>query len=383
MWPGQQPPGGEQNPQDQNPYQQPGYPQQNPYQQPGYPQQPPQGQPSQAQPPQGPPQGPPPQQPGYPPAGAPQANPYQQPTQPMQPNAYQQPNPYQQPTVPQYAVPGQPPGAPVPPRTDDKRKTTVIAIVAAIAVVAAAGVTGFLVLQDDDKKTTAGGDAKPSQSASAGSSPSAIENPRDGSAAAQPTIPGWKVVSNPKYGTLFDVPPDWEVSKVGAISAFDDVKKGDGSPAVVMTSPAYFKSEWCTDDTNKDGRQESTTLSATGTKGAQGAKDTADAAYNAAGSWAWAAYAQTEPKGTVKASTAVPYTSKSGLTGHVSTATALNVKKTGKCKTDGKSIAFAFKNDKGDYASWVLYGAKGVSDELPDATIQKILSTVRLAEPAS
>lgn len=36
MWPGQQPPGGEQNPQDQNPYQQPGYQQPNPYQQPGY-----------------------------------------------------------------------------------------------------------------------------------------------------------------------------------------------------------------------------------------------------------------------------------------------------------------------------------------------------------
>ncbi|MEU7280083.1 hypothetical protein AB0A69_15040 [Streptomyces sp. NPDC045431] len=363
MWPGQQPPGGEQNPQDQNPYQQPAYPQQNPYQQPGYPQQPPHAQPPQGQPPQ--------------------ANPYQQPAQPMQPNAYAQPNPYQQPTAPQYAVPGQPPGAPVPPRGDDKKKTTVIAIVAATAVVVAAGVTGFLVLKDDDKKVEAGGDAKPSQSAPAASSPSAIENPRDGSSAAKPTIPGWKVVSNPKYGTLFDVPPEWEVSKVGAISAFDDVKKGDGSPAVVMTSPAYFKSEWCTDDTDKDGRQETWTLSGTGTKGAQGAKDTADAAYNAAGSWVWAAYAQTEPKGTVKATKAVPYTSASGLTGHMATATALGVKKTGKCTTDGKSIAFSFKNDKGDFVSWVLYGAEGVGDELPDATIQKIMSTVRLADSTS
>src|SRR5690242_1056872 len=110
MWPGQQPPGGEQNPQDQNqnPYQQPGYQQPNPYQQPGYQQQ---GQQPNQQPGQ---------QPGY---GYPQQGGQ---------GGYGQPNPYQQPTVPQYAVPG-PPGDPQP--GNDKKKTTVIAIVAATAVV--------------------------------------------------------------------------------------------------------------------------------------------------------------------------------------------------------------------------------------------------------
>ena len=46
--------------------------------------------------------------------------------------------------------------------------------------------------------------------------------------------------------------------------------------------------------------------------------------------------------------------------------------------TDGKAITFGFKNSAGDYVSWILYGAKGVADEVPDATMQKILSTVRL-----
>ncbi|MFG3498979.1 hypothetical protein [Streptomyces sp. NPDC047928] len=369
MWPGQQPPGGEQNPQDQNPQQNPPYDpqqsaQQNPYQQAGYPQPNPYQQPGYGQ-----------QQPGYP----------QQPGQAAQPG-YPQPNPYQQPTVPQYAVPGQP-GGPVPPQGDDKRKTTIVAIVAATAVVVTAGVTGFLVLGDDGEKTTAGGDAKPSQSASKSTEPTEaappVDNPRDGSTAAKPTIAGWKVVFNPKYGTQFDVPPGWTVLSPGTSTFFEDEKAGDGSPVVTMSAPARYKTNWCSLDTDKDGRQETWSLASVGTKGGQGAKDTAEAAYNEAGNWVWAGYAQTEPKGTVKITKATPYTSKSGLTGHVATATALGVKKANKCETDGKSIAFSFKTAKGDFSTWVLYANTGIKDELSNADIQKILSTVRLADATS
>ncbi|MFF8845327.1 hypothetical protein ACF08N_21835 [Streptomyces sp. NPDC015127] len=332
MWPGQQPPGGEQNPQDQNPYQQPGYQQPNPYQQPGY----------------------------------------------------QQPNPYQQPTAPQYAVPGQMPGAPMPPQ-DDKKKTTIVAIVAATAVVVAAAVTGFVVLKDDDEGTsdkgggttaskTPGGD----KSSEPAPSPS-VDNPRDGSD-AKPTIAGWKVVTNPKHGTQFDVPPEWEVAGSGMAHGFEDEKKGDGSAVVMMSAPAYYKSKWCEFDTDKDGKPEDWGLSTVGTKGGKGAKSAAEAAYNEAGNWVWAGYAQTEPKGTVKITKAKDYTTASGLKGSVSTATALGVKKENKCETDGKSIAFSFKDPAGDFKSWVLYANTGVKDEVDDATIQKILSTVRLVE---
>ncbi|MEU7073278.1 hypothetical protein AB0B30_15975 [Streptomyces narbonensis] len=373
MWPGQQPPGGEQNPQDQsqNPYQQSGYQQPNPYQQPpaqpGYPQP---GYPQQ------------PAQPGYP-----QQQGYGQQGYPQQPG-YQQPNPYQQPTVAQYAVPGQgtgpgQPGTPGP--GGGRKKSTLVAIVAATAVVVAAGVTGFLVLsKEDDEKPVADGktppvSAPPSGAPSEAAEPSAppLDNPRDG-AAQQPTIPGWKVVHNPKYGTLFDVPPEWEVLKPGTITAFADEKKNDGLPLMTMSSPSVLKSKWCSYDTDKNGTASNWSLSTAGTKGGQGAKSTSEAARGEAGSWVWGGYAQHMPKDTIKISKPVPYTTASGLTGSMATATAPGVKKRNKCESDGKSIAFTFKNAKGDFASWVLYGADGVKDELPDATMKKILSTVRL-----
>ncbi|MEU1484815.1 hypothetical protein [Streptomyces sp. NPDC005752] len=333
MWPGQQPPGGEQNPQDQNPYQQPGYQQPNPYQQPGYQQ--------------------PGQQPGYP-----------------------QPNPYQQPTMPQYAVPGGP-------RPDDKKKTTIIAVLAATAVVIAAVVTGVVVMnKDDDKGGSDVADGKTSPSAKqsdTASSPAA--NPRGGEDAA-PTVPGWKVVTNPKWGTQFDVPGDWEVSGTGVFSGFEDVKDPTGPPAVGFSAPAHYKTKWCSDDTDKDGSAEDTGLAGVGTKGGQGAKNTDEAATNEAANWVWAAYAQEDPKEKVKTAEPKPYTTKSGLSGSVVTATASGLAKKNKCDTDGKSIAFSFKNAEDQYSTWILYANAGVDDELPDATIQKILSTVRLVEVA-
>ncbi|MFE4218396.1 hypothetical protein [Streptomyces sp. NPDC056844] len=339
MWPGQQPPGGEQNPQDQNqnPYQQPGYQQPNPYQQPGYQQQ---------------------GQPGYP-----------------------QPNPYQQPTVPQYAVPGGPGG----PQPDDKKKTTIVAVVAAAVVVVAAVVTGVVVMNKDDDKggsDVAEGKASSSPSAKASESSSApAANPRGGEDAA-PTVPGWKVVTNPKWGTQFDVPGDWEVSGSGMASGFGDVKDPSGAPLVTFSAPAHYKSKWCVDDTDKDGVKEDTGLASVGTKGAQGAKSTDQAATNEAATWVWAAYAQEDSKDKVKVGKATPYTTTSGVSGSVVTATATGLAKKNKCDTDGKSIAFSFKNGKDEYSTWILHANTGIDDELPDATIQKILSTVRLAESA-
>ncbi|MFB8086612.1 hypothetical protein EAO73_28505 [Streptomyces sp. col6] len=350
MWPGQQPPGGEQNPQDQNqnPYQQPGYQQPNPYQQPGYQQQ---GQ----------------QQPGY---GYPQQGGQ---------GGYGQPNPYQQPTAPQYAVPG-PPGDPQPGGDNNKKKTTIVAIVAATAVVVAAAVTGVIVLnKDDDKdgKNVAGGKKSSAPVKPSGSASPSEANPRGGDDEAKPQIAGWKVVTNPKWGTQFDVPGDWEVSPPGVLSFFEDEKKNDGMPLIGFTGPADLKKKWCTDDADKDGTDDNYSLAGTGTRGAEGATDADVNARNEAGTWAWAAFAQHMPKKTIKISKPKQYTTKSGLTGSLVTATAPNVTKRSKCSSDGKTYAFTFKNTKGAFASWVLYAAAGVDDELPNATIEKILSTVR------
>ncbi|MCX5383731.1 hypothetical protein [Streptomyces sp. NBC_00083] len=340
MWPGQQPPGGEQNPQDpnQNPYQQPGYQQPNPYQQPG-------------------PQ--PAQQPGYPPQG------------------YQTPNPYQQPTVPQYPV-GSPPGPPQPPK-NDKKKTTLIAIVAAAAVVVAAVVTGVVVLKDDGKGTDqADGKDKKSPSASGSNSAapsSAAPNPRGAGTDVQPVIAGWKVVVNPTRGDAFDVPPDWEVDSPGMSVGWSDKADPNGFGGMMMSSPAYYKSKWCTTKSG-GGSDENTALASVGTKGANGAKSTADAAEQADD---WLYYAYTQPdKNNITSEKPVPYTTKSGLQGSVVRAKATNVKKTDKCSTDGQSVLFGFKTAKGDLAAWSLIANTGVPDAITEDTIQKILTTIRL-----
>ncbi|MGP4049130.1 hypothetical protein [Streptomyces sp. 2A115] len=341
MWPGNQPPGGEQNPQDQNqnPYQQPGYQQPNPYQQPGY------------------------QQPGFP-----------------------QQNPYTQPGQPAWSAPG----APQPPQGDggngNGNKTKLVAIVAATAVVLAAGVTGFLVL-GGDKDDEAGGDKKkvkqspPSNGSPAPSvSPSTSGgNPR-GTDGEKPTIAGWKVVVNPRFGTMFDVPAEWEIDSADTSVGFEWEEKGKTDSSTV-TAPAYLKSKWCSTDSDKDGTTEDTALVTAGTRGENGAKNANEAAETRVPWWIFGGYTQPDKK-SVKFDKAKAYTTTSGLEGSIATAYSSNTPQNGKCESEGKAIAFAFKNGAGDFVTWNLFGAKGVGDEIPEATVQKILSTVRLTETA-
>ncbi|MGX5208319.1 hypothetical protein ACWKT3_06415 [Streptomyces violaceus] len=331
MWPGQQPPGGEQNPQANNPYQQPGYQQPNPYQQPGYQQQ--------------------------------------------QPGTYGQ--------QPQWGAPA-PAGAPQPPRGGGGgNRTKLVAIIAATAVVVAAGVTGFLVL-GGDKDDTADGktDKKPTPTASKSSpepSDSASDsNPRGGEE-EKATIPGWKIVVNTRFGTQFDVPADWEIETPGTSVGFEWEKKDGEMDRTSVTAPAYLKSKWCTSDDDEDGREDETALATVGTRGEDGAKTTDEAAETRVPWWIFGGYTQPDKK-SVKFTKPKPYTTKSGIKGSVATAHSENTPQNGKCDSDGKAITFAFKNGAGDFVTWNLYGAKGVKDELSEATIQKILGTVRLTK---
>ncbi|MEU5954292.1 hypothetical protein [Streptomyces sp. NPDC047525] len=340
MWPGQQPPGGEQNPQDQNPnpYQQPGYQQPNPYQQPGY----------------------------------------------QQPNPYQQQGPGQQqgqwsaPTAPLGVTP-QPPGGSG--GGDSGNKTKLVAVVAATAVVVAAGVTGFLVLGGDKDDEA---DAKPSKSP-AKSAPKKPDPATGGGGSERgndngpkPVVKGWQVVVNPKWGTAFDVPADWEVETPGTFIGFEDTKKGDGSTLIGMSAPAYYKSKWCSSDDDKDGTKDDSALGAVGTKGANGAKSTDEVAVNQVPWWVYGGYTQPDKKSLTVPKKAEPFTTKTGIKGSIARAHSTNTPQSGKCDSDGKAITFGFKNSEGEYVAWSLYGAKGVKDEIPEATIMKILNTVRL-----
>ncbi|MFI0233182.1 hypothetical protein [Streptomyces sp. NPDC017086] len=361
MWPDQQPPGGAQNPQHdprQNPYQQPGQQQPNPYQQPGYqqfPQAAPYGQQAPGAQPQAGPYG---QQPPAGPYGQPPQGPYGQPTR------YDQP-----------ATPEPPSGG---------GRTKLIAIVAATAVVVTAAVTGFLVLgggaKDDEADNGKDGrhtSPSPTDTAPASPTSSAADNPRAGGT-EKPTVPGWKVVVNPKYGTAFDVPADWEVQRPGVFSFFEDEEKGDGSAYIGFSGASFLKPDYCTSE--QSGTKESHALAGSGTKGENGAKDTASIARGDSATFAFGGYTnQSEAaKKYLHIGKAKSFTTASGLTGSVATSYVAGMPKKDKCDTDGKAVTFAFKNSTGSFVSWTLYGAKGVKDELPDATVQKVLATVRL-----
>ncbi|MGW6513323.1 hypothetical protein ACWGCP_38490, partial [Streptomyces niveus] len=268
--------------------------------------------------------------------------------------------------------------------SQDTKRTKTVAIIAASAFVVVAAATGIFVMQKDDGgSANVADDSKASESGKPKTEPSEPDNPRDSSGVPKPTIAGWKVVTNPNHGTQFDVPADWVVEKPDTFSGFEDAEKGDGSPAITFSAPAFLKSNWCEQDTDKDGTIEDVSLGGTGTKGGKGAKDTATAASNESGSWVWAAYAQEATKAqqqaAIKVEKSKSYTTKAGLKGHYSTAASTGLPKKEKCDTDGKSIAFTFTNAKGDFTTWVLYGARGVDDEIPDETLMKIMSTVRLA----
>ncbi|WP_019548810.1 hypothetical protein [Streptomyces sulphureus] len=327
MWPGQQPPGGEQNPQQPNPYQQPGYGQPNPYQQHGYGQQ---------------------AQPGY---------------------GQQDQNPYG--TNPQWG-PASSPG-PQKPSGGKRGRNTAIAVVAAVAVVAAAVVTGVFVLgggEDDDEAK--GGAPSSTTSASPNQQPTQQPEPQptksDGS---DPVTPGWQAVVNPKWYSAFDVPKtkDWEVSSPGTITGFED---DDGKVLVAMSAPAYYKDDWC----------KSSTRAGVGTKGAQGSKNTKEAARIAAGNFAIAGFDQ-DQKGSLEQSKPRPFKNKHGIKGHVSTAEITGAPKEDKCSADGKVTAVSWINSNDDLAIWVFYSDMNVDDEVPDTTVKKMMASLRSYDAGS
>ncbi|KUM99216.1 hypothetical protein AQI95_39965 [Streptomyces yokosukanensis] len=347
MWPDQQPPGGAQNPQgnpqnnqqgnpQHNPYQQPGYQQPNPYQQPGYQQ--------------------------YPQAGQ-----YDQ----QQYGQQQQWGQQQPPTVP---VPQAPQGG--------GGRTRLIAIVAATAVVVAAGVTGYLVLGGKDDKNNQADNGKSGQhtSQSPTSQPtptsSATDDPR-GTQSEKPTVAGWKVVVNPRWGVAYDVPADWEIQAPGLDTGFD-FPKTEKDKAIVMSGTAQDKPKWCTSDDDKDGRTDDTPLAVVGSKGASGAKDTDEIAINTPAWWVYGGYTQPDKKSITFDKKATPFTTDSGIKGSYGWAQSTHTPKKGKCVTDGKALTFGFQNSAHDYVSFNFYGASGVNGEVPKATIMKILGSVRL-----
>jgi len=293
---------------------------------------------------------------------------------------YQQPNPYQQPSGQQiWNAPTMPAGsAPPSPEPPKRSRAALVAVVAAAAVVAASAVTGFLVLGGDkDKKDDQAG---PGPAKSSAAAPSATGNPRAGGA-VEPTVAGWQTVVNADHGLAFDVPGTWQVKSNGWVNWVSKDGDPEEKPLIAMSNPAFLEEKWCVADDDKDGNEEEFSLGATGSRGNNGATSTEDAATKDATMWVYGAYTQPDKK-SVSTKPAESYTTASGLKGSLVTASSTGVKekKHGKCASDGKAAVFAFKDADDDFASWSFFGVKGVKGEVPDATVRKILSTVRLVD---
>ncbi|MFD5203468.1 hypothetical protein ACFWM7_25705 [Streptomyces sp. NPDC058375] len=290
--------------------------------------------------------------------------------------------PWNAPTEPN----GQPPAAsapwsahPGPPPSGGSRRSSVIAVVAATAVVLAAGITGFLVFGGDGDSD----DGKPDMGQTGADvvSPSASPGQARGGAedGTGPLVPGWKTVINPKRGIAFDVPVDWAPKSTGWVSYVAENDDPDETPLVGFSAPAILKEKWCRSDDDGNGVQEDTPLASAGSRGETGARSTAEAARENARLWVYGSYAQPS-KEKVTTGAAKPFTTKSGITGSVATATSTGVDGTGRCAYDGKATAFAFENPAGETVSWTFVGVRGVDDEVPEPTVRKILGTVRLVD---
>ncbi|MEW2071626.1 hypothetical protein [Streptomyces sp. NPDC007346] len=277
------------------------------------------------------------------------------------------PPPWAAPTVPSgvaaHPQPSPPPGG--------GRRSAIVAVCAAAAVVAAAGVAGFLLLGGDDEEKPA-----------AGPTPADSVAPSDGPATAGPLVPGWKTVVNPKRGIAFDVPAQWAPKPTAWVSYVAEDSDPEETPLVGFSAPAILKEKWCLSDEDSDGTKEETALASAGSRGESGARSTEEAARENARLWVYGSYAQPH-EDKVTTGPAEPFTTKSGLTGSVATATSSGVEAKGRCDFDGSATAFAFEDAKGEIVSWTFVGVRGVADEVPDATVRKILSTVRLAEGTS
>lgn len=192
-------------------------------------------------------------------------------------------------------------------------------------------------------------------------------------------MPGWKTVTNPKRGIAFDVPVDWAVKSSGWVTYVAENGDPEETPLVGFAAPAILKEKWCRSDDDGNGTQEDTPLASVGSRAEPDARDTAEAAGENARLWVYGSYAQ-PAKEKVTTGAAKPFTTKSGLTGSVATATSTGVDGPGRCAYDGKATAFAFENPAGETLSWTFVGVRGVDDEVPEPTVRKILGTVRLVD---
>ncbi len=124
---------------------------------------------------------------------------------------------------------------------------------------------------------------------------------------------------NPKYGTAFEVPADWEVQRPGVFTFFEDKEKGDGSAYIGFSGASFLKPDYCTSDNN--GYKQSHALAGSGTKGENGAKDTQSIARGNSATFVFGGYTDQSKAAEkyLRIGKAKPFTTASGVKGSVAT----------------------------------------------------------------
>lgn len=307
----------------------------------------------------------------------------QWPNQPNQPNQ-PPPNPYHQ--QPQW---GGPPGGGGP-RPPGRNNALVITVSAVCAVLLMAGaVFAAVAVTDDDEPDRAGPapsatPATVNAAAGPGGEPSpeptrptdpategdgggdgGLSGPdNDPSKKVKAVVPGWQPVPRKDRQVAYDVPKSWTVQSEGLLIGFEN---DDGTPKVLMGGTAVHKKDWCGTDER----------AATGTKGASGAKSTADAALAAADSWARAAYAD-EFGGRVRLGRATSFSNKHGVKGSTVTAKVTGTSKAkDECASDGIVRTVAVKAPNGEYAVWIVVADTGVADAVSAGDIETMMDSLR------
>ncbi|MGK5532767.1 hypothetical protein [Streptomyces sp. URMC 129] len=285
--------------------------------------------------------------------GPPGANPYRRP-------GYRQPNPY---TGGQPAPPG-------------KRRARVVVAVGSVVAVLVVAVVGAVMLRD-------GGDSGEARTpAEESTGPSRVpDDPRAGhQEAPDPVVaPDWQVQTVESHRLAFDVPPPdaWELGGENDAVYVGNADEEDGILAAVG-APARYLPGWCP-QAEAAGNLSQRALA--GTMSGQGFADTAEAAADRARAWATAQF--DAEGGELEVSGAEPFENEHGVAGHTVTATVTGVPGAADdpdhpCGTsDGLVITVSYLNADHDVSVWALIADTGVPDALDDATIERIVGSLR------
>ncbi|MFF7212637.1 hypothetical protein ACFZAU_19175 [Streptomyces sp. NPDC008238] len=314
--------------------------------------------------------------PGQQQPGGPQQPPQNQPQWGHQ----QQPSPYQPQQHPAYQQPPQtwgPPPAPGGPQPPGGRRGVVVAVsvVAAVAVVAAGALVAVRLTGDDeDPQAGPSGTGSPVASRSAPESatptPSATADeegpgPDDargnpGEDTVKPVVPGWQTVVRSDMGVAYDLPKDWTAKPQGLLIGYEW-----GDNRVVTGGAAVLDEKWCGTDER----------GLAGVKGGKGAKSLKSEAANEAYNWAYGKY---KKEGGTKLTEAAPraYTNAQGLHGWTASTRATGMK--GTCAADGTAYSFTFLGKDKEVRSWLLIVDSGYAGAVDAATVAKVRDSVRL-----